>query len=104
MRHHFWRKPRFFGLFYLKSYNDEIWYVGTLCDLENECRPWAFLWARTPFFVLLAVGELFVRAGKAHSQARSACGIARRRRVLIRPKAERFTRRRRALWPGAKRP
>ena len=39
--------------------------------------------------VLLAVGELFVRARSARSQARSACHIARRRRVLIRPKAER---------------
>ena len=39
--------------------------------------------------VLLAVGELFVRARSARSQARSACYIARRRRVLIRPKAER---------------
>ena len=36
--------------------------------------------------VLLAVGELFVRARSARSQARSACVIARRRRVSIRPK------------------
>ena len=41
----------------LKSYDDEIWYVGTLCDLEYEClnrisifgrKP--VLWAQTPFF------------------------------------------------------
>merc|ERR1739842_254207 len=32
--------------------------------------------------VLLAVGELFVRARSARSQARSACAIARRRRTL----------------------
>ena len=43
--------------------------------------------------VVLAVGELFVRA---RSQAR--------RRVSIRPKAELFARRWRALCPGAKRP
>ena len=49
--------------------------------------------------VVLAVGEFFVRARSARSQARSACVIARRRRVSIRPKAERF-----ALCPGAKRP
>ena len=24
-------------LFYLKSQNDEIWYVGTLSDLEYDC-------------------------------------------------------------------
>ena len=46
--------------------------------------------------VLLAVGELFVRARSARSQALSACVIARRRRVSIRPKAEGFARRRRA--------
>ena len=50
--------------------------------------------------VLLAVGELFVRARSAHSLARSACVIVRRRRVSVRPKAERFARRRRALCPG----
>ena len=53
--------------------------------------------------VLLAVGELFVRARSARSQARSACVIARRRRVSVRPKAECFARRRRAHCPGAKR-
>ena len=26
-----------FSLFYLKSYDDEIWYVGTLSDLEYDC-------------------------------------------------------------------
>ena len=46
---------------------------------------------------MLAVGELFVWARKARSQARSACGIAGRRWVLLWPKAERFARRRRAL-------
>ena len=40
--------------------------------------------------VLLVVGELFVPARSARSQARSACGIARCRRVSIWPKAERF--------------
>ena len=52
-----WAHTPFFGLFYLKSYDDEIWYVGTLCDLEYEClnrisifgrKP--VLWAQTPFF------------------------------------------------------
>ena len=59
-RDHFWRDMGanpVFGLFYLKSYDDEIWYVGTLCDLEYECpnrisifgrKP--VLWAQTPFF------------------------------------------------------
>ena len=51
------RNPRFFGLFYLKSYDDEIWYVGTLYDLEYEYtnrisifgrKP--VLWAQNPFF------------------------------------------------------
>ena len=51
-----------------------------------------------------AVGEPFVRTQSARSQARSACVIARRRLVSIRPKAELFARRRRALCPGAKRP
>ena len=51
--------------------------------------------------VLLAVGELFVRARSARSQARSACVIAHRRRVSIRPKAEGFARCRRALCSGA---
>ena len=37
----------------------------------------------------------------ARSQARSACVLARRRRVSIRPKAEGFARRRRALFSGA---
>ena len=37
---------------------------------------------------MLTVGELFVWARSARSQARSACVIARRRRVSIRPKAE----------------
>merc|ERR1712218_576643 len=125
-----WAQTPFFGLFYLKSYDDEIWYAGTLCDL----RPKAELFARRrralcpgakrlcycppkaakggfpfgPFGrrpkVLLAVGELFVRARSARTQARSACVIARRRRVSIRPKAEGFARRRRALCSGAKRP
>ena len=67
--------------------------------------------------VVLAVGELFVRARSARSQARSACVIARRRRVSVRSKTERFAgatagfnsaklfaRRRQALCPGAKRP
>merc|ERR1739842_2128 len=53
--------------------------------------------------VLLAVGELFVWARSARSQARSACVIVRRRRVFIRPKAEGFARRRRALCSGASR-
>ena len=121
-RDHFWRDMGanpVFGLFYLKSYDDEIWYVGTLCDLEYECpnriskapvllpAEGGFPFGRRPM-VLLAVGELFVRApsarSRAHSQARSACVIARRRRVSIRPKAEGFARRRRALCLGAKRP
>ena len=110
-----WAHTPFFGLFYLKSYDDEIWYVGTLCDLEYECpnriskapvllpAEGGFPFGRRPM-VLLAVGELFVRARSARSQARSACVIARRRRVSIRPKAEGFARRRRALCSGAKRP
>ena len=40
--------------------------------------------------VLLVVGVLFVRVRSARNQAQSACHIARRRRILIRPKAERF--------------
>ena len=96
-----WAHTPFFGLFYLKSYDDEIWYVGTLCDLEYECpnriskapvllpAEVGFPFGRRPK-VLLAVGELFVRARSARSQARSACVIARRRRVSIRPKAEGF--------------
>ena len=39
--------------------------------------------------VVLAVGELFARALSARSQALSACHIARRMWVSIRPKAER---------------
>ena len=50
-----------------------------------------FLFGRWPN-VLFAVDELFVRARRALNQARSACVIARRRRVLLRPKAERFYR------------
>merc|ERR1739844_218549 len=54
-----WAQTPFFGLFYLKSYDDEIWYVDTLCDLEYECpnlisifgrKP--AIWAQTPFFGL----------------------------------------------------
>ena len=89
-----WAHTPFFGLFYLKSYDDEIWYVGTLCDLEYECpnriskapvllpAEGGFPFGRRPM-VLLAVGELFVRARSARSQARSACAIARRRRISI---------------------
>ena len=88
-----WAHTPFFGLFYLKSYDDEIWYVGTLCDLEYECpnriskapvllpAEGGFPFGRRPK-VLLAVGELFVRARSARSQARSACVIARRRLAL----------------------
>ena len=77
----------------MKSYDDEIWYVGTLCDLEYECpnriskapvllpAEGGFPFGRRPK-VLLAVGELFVRARSARSQARSACVIARRRLAL----------------------
>ena len=54
--------------------------------------------------VLLAVGELFVRARSARSQTRSTCVIACRSRVSIWPKAEGFARLRRALCSGAKRP
>ena len=86
-----WAQTPFFGLFYLKSYDDEIWYVGTLCDLEYECpnriskapvllpAEGGFPFGRRPM-VLLAVGELFVRARSARSQARSACVIAVGRR------------------------
>ena len=56
-----------------------------------------FLAGREAPVVRRAVGELYVRA-------RSACVIVRRRRVSVRPKAERFVRRRRALCPDAKRP
>merc|ERR1712110_570624 len=77
-----WAQSPFFGLFYLKSYDDEIWYVGTLCDLRPKaelfarrrralcpgamcyCPPWTGFnskHARGPN-VLLAIGELFVRA------------------------------------------
>ena len=84
--------------------------LGTLCDLEYECpnriskapvllpAEGGFPFGRRPM-VLLAVGELFVRARSARSQARSACVIARRRRLSIRPKTERFARRWRALCP-----
>ena len=110
-----WAQTPFFGLFYLKSYDDEIWYVGTLCDLEYECpnriskapvllpAEGGFPFGRRPM-VLLAVGELFVRAQSARSQARNACVITRRRGILIRPQAERCSRRRRVLCSGAKRP
>merc|ERR1739842_134117 len=60
-----------------------------------------------PFGRRPKVCELFVRAQSARSQARSvgelfvrartACVIARHRRVSIRPKAERFSRSRRVL-------
>ena len=53
--------------------------------------------------VSLAVGKLSVQARSALSQVRSIYVIARRRRVLIRPKAERFARRRRAVCLGEKR-
>ena len=79
----------------MKSYDDEILYVGTLCDLEYECPNRISIFGLGPFFgceqrfsdflvssktesdyllavggfqigrrpnVLLAVGELFVRA------------------------------------------
>ena len=43
----------------MKSYDDEIWYVGTLCDLEYECPNLIsifgrklVLWAQTLFFGL----------------------------------------------------
>ena len=108
-----WAQTPFFGLFYLKSYDDEIWYVGALCDLEYECPNGISIFdlgplGANPVFrtfrfvqrlrvglsarrrrvsirpnVLLAVSELFVRPRSARSQARRACGIARRRLVLI---------------------
>ena len=40
--------------FYLKSYDDDIWYVGTLSDLEYDCQ-----------------------ARSALNQARSNCVLAR---------------------------
>ena len=56
------------GLFYLKSYDDEIWYVGTLSDLEYDClnRILNFglgpiFWARTPIF---GVFDLFNTVGR----------------------------------------
>ena len=33
-----WAQTPFFGPFYLKSYDDEIWYVGTLCDLRPKAE------------------------------------------------------------------
>ena len=49
---------------------------------ERACSP----------YVLLAVGELFVRTRSTGSQAQNACVIARRRWASIRPKAEGFAR------------
>jgi len=95
-----------------------VWYVGTLSDVEYDCPirilnfdlglffgrgPLLIFWkvksrirtccSRVPHSgVLFAVGELFVL-----SQARSACVFGRRRRVLVRPKAESFARARSAL-------
>ena len=83
-----WAHTPFFGLFYLKSYDDEIWYVGTLCDLEYECPNrisifglGPFFWREPRFSDFLFVQRL--RVGLS----------ARRRRVSIQPKAERFARR-----------
>ena len=60
---YFWRdmgaKPVFFGLFYLKSYDDEIWYVGTLYDLEYECTNRISIFGRKP--VLWAVNPFYGR-------------------------------------------
>ena len=101
-RDHFWRDMGanpVFGLFYLKSYDDEIWYVGTLCDLEYECPNRISIFGLGPFFCREPIFRTFwfvqrLRVGLS----------AHRRLVSIRPKAERFARRRRALCPGAKRP
>ena len=101
-RDHFSRdmdaNPVFRTFFYLKSYDDEILYVGTLCDLEYECPNrisifglGSFFWREPRFSDFWFVQRL--RVGLS----------ARRRRVSIRSKAERFARRRRALCPGAKR-
>ena len=69
------------------------------CPGVNRPQSGGIQFGRRPN-VLLAVGELFVRARSARSQARSACVIARRRRVS----AEGFARLRRALCSGAKCP
>ena len=39
-----------FGPFYLKSYHDDIWYVGTLSDLEYECLNRISIFGPWPFF------------------------------------------------------
>ena len=44
-----WAQTPFFGLFYLKSYEDEIWYVGTLCDLGYECPNQISIFGLGPF-------------------------------------------------------
>ena len=76
----FGREPRFSDfLVCSKTESDYLPAVG------------GFQFGRRPN-VLLAVGELFVRARSARSQAQSACVIARRRRVSVRPKAESFAR------------
>ena len=54
-RDHFWRdmgaQPVFRSFFfYLKSYEDEIWYVGTLCDLGYECPNQISIFGLGPFF------------------------------------------------------
>ena len=93
-----WAQTPFFGLFYLKSYDDEIWYVGTLCDLEYECPNRISIFGLGPFFWREP------RFSDFWFVQRLRVGLsARRRRVSFRPKAERFARRRRALCPGAKR-
>merc|ERR1712218_376109 len=89
-----WAQTPFFGLFYLKSYDDDIWYVGTLCDLEYECRNRISIFGLGPFFWRES------RFSDFWFVQRLRVGLsARRMRVSIWPKAERFARRRRALCP-----
>ena len=93
-----WAQTPFFGLFYLKSYDDEILYVGTQCDLEYECPNRISIFGLGPFFWREP------RFSDFWFVQRLRVGLsARRRLVSIRPKAKRYARRRWALCPGAKR-
>ena len=47
---HFWSGPNVFGIFYMKSYDDEIRCVGTLSDLEYDSPNLILNFAQGPFF------------------------------------------------------
>ena len=78
-----WAQTPFFGLFYLKSYDDEIWYVGTLCDL----RPKAELFARRRRALCPGAKRLCYcppYAGFSSAERTKAERFARRMRVFVR--------------------